>query len=370
MKAAVCYENDEPVRVEEVTIDAPKRNEVLVRMAASGVCHTDLSVITGIMPAKLPCVLGHEGSGTIERLGDGVDHLKEGDRVLLSWVTPCGVCYFCRMGSPHLCEVGAQINTTHRPADGKARHHRDGADLQAFCGLGTLSEMVVAPVNACVKLPDDAPLDKAALIGCAVMTGVGAVFNTAKVPPGSRVAVFGAGGVGLNVIQGAAIAGAERIIAIDVNRRKLEFATLFGATEVIDASGQDPVAAIRELTDGRGVDYAFEAIGRKESIEQAYAATRKGGTCVVIGIGSRKESVSLNVFFLPIMEKRLAGCWYGGADVHRDALRLLSLYRAGKLKLDELLTRTYALDDVNQAFADMTAGMNARGLVVHSGAHS
>src|SRR6202165_1175109 len=149
MKAAVCYQNDERVRVEEITIDAPGRNEVLVRMAASGVCHSDLSVITGIMPAKLPCVLGHEGAGTVERLGDGVEHLKEGDQVLLSWVTPCGACYYCRLGDPHLCDVGAQINSTHRPADGRARLHRDGADLQAFCGLGTLAELVVAPANAC-----------------------------------------------------------------------------------------------------------------------------------------------------------------------------------------------------------------------------
>jgi S-(hydroxymethyl)glutathione dehydrogenase / alcohol dehydrogenase len=242
--------------------------------------------------------------------------------------------------------------------------HRNGVDLQTFSGLGALAEAVVAPAKACVKLPDDAPLDKAALIGCSVMTGVGAVFNTAVVHPGSRVAVFGAGGVGLNVIQGAAIAGAERIIAVDVNPRKLEFAAAFGATDRIDASAQDPLPIIRDLTDGRGVDYAFEAIGRKETIEQAYAAVRKGGTCVVIGIGSRKESVSLNVFFIPVMEKRLVGCWYGSADVHRDALRLLALYREGKLKLDELLTKTYQLEEVNQAFADLRAGVNARGIVV------
>ena len=367
MRAAVCYQNDEPVRVEEVTLDAPKGNEVLVRMAASGVCHSDLSVITGIMPAKLPCVLGHEGAGTVEDLGDGVEHLDIGDRVLLSWVTPCGACFYCSIGKPQLCDVGARINATHRQPDGSTRMHRNGVDLQTFSGLGALSEAVVAPARACVKLPDDTPLDKAALIGCAVMTGVGAVFNTAQVHPGSRVAVFGAGGVGLNVIQGAAIAGAERIIAIDVHPRKLEFAAAFGATDRINASAQDPLPAIRDLTDGRGVDYAFEAIGRKESIEQAYAAVRKGGTCVVIGIGSRKESVSLNVFFIPVMEKRLVGCWYGSADVHRDALRLLSLYRHGKLKLDELLTRTYPLEDVNQAFADLRAGLNARGLVVHEG---
>jgi len=365
MLAAVCYQLEKPVQVEEVDLDEPKRGEVRVRMAASGVCHSDLSVITGIMPAKLPCVLGHEGAGIVERLGEGVEHLKEGDRVMLAWVTPCGACFYCRIGKPQLCDVGAKINATFRQPDGTTRMHRNGVDLQTFSGLGALAERIVAPSNACVKLPDDAPLDKAALIGCSVMTGVGAVFNTAQVHPGSSVAVFGAGGVGLNVIQGAAIAGAERIIAVDINPRKLEFAAALGATEGIDASARDPLPAIRDLTDGRGVDYAFEAIGRKESIEQAYAAVRKGGTCVVIGIGSRKESVSLNVFFIPIMEKRLLGCWYGGSDVHRDALRLLSWYREGKLKLDELLTRTYRLEDVNVAFSDLKAGLNARGLVVH-----
>jgi S-(hydroxymethyl)glutathione dehydrogenase / alcohol dehydrogenase len=353
MKAAICYANDEPVRVEDVVLDPPKEGEVLVRMVASGVCHSDRSVISGIMPAKLPCVLGHEGAGIVAGVGAGVTHVREGDRVVLAWVTPCGRCFYCQSGSPQLCDVGSQINIMHRQPDGTTRVHRDGADLQAFCGLGALAEEVVAPANACVKLPDDAPLDKAALIGCSVMTGVGAVLNTAKVRPGSSVAVFGAGGVGLNVIQGAVIAGAERIVAVDVNPNKLELAKTFGATEVT----QDGASV-------RGVDYAFEAIGRKETIELAYASLRKGGTCVVIGIGSRKEYVSLNVFFIPITEKKLVGCWYGGSDVHRDAPRLLSLYREGKLKLDELLTRSYPLEEVNQAFADMDAGINARGLVV------
>jgi len=353
MKAAICYALDEPVRVEEIELDDPRENEVHVRLVASGVCHSDRSVINGIMPAKLPCVLGHEGAGIVARTGAGVTHVKEGDRVVLSWVTPCGRCDYCRMGSPQLCDVGAKINATHRQPDGTTRAHRDGVDLQTFSGLGALAEEVVAPANACVKMPDDAPLDKAALIGCSVMTGVGAVLNTAAVKPGSSVAVFGAGGVGLNVIQGAVIAGASRIVAVDVNERKLELAKTFGATE-----------ATTDGTSVRGVDYAFEAIGRKETIELAYASLRKGGTCVVIGIGSRKESVSLNVFFIPITEKKLVGCWYGGADVHRDAPRMLALYREGRLKLDELLTRTYALEDVNQAFADMDAGVNARGLVL------
>jgi len=353
MKAAVCYALNEPVRVEEVTLDAPRDGEVLVRMGAAGVCHSDRSVLNGVMPAKFPCVLGHEGAGVVARVGNGVTHVKEGDRVVLAWVTPCGRCFYCANGSPQLCDVGSQINATHRQPDGSTRIHHDGAELQTFCALGALAEEVVAPGNACVKLPDDTPLDKAALLGCSVMTGVGAVLNTAAVKPGSTVAVFGAGGVGLNVIQGAVIAGASRIIAVDLHPQKLELAKVFGATEVT----QDPASV-------RGVDYAFEAIGRKETIEQAYASLRKGGTCVVIGVGSRKEYVSLNVFFIPITEKRLVGCWYGSADVHRDAPRLLALYRDGRLKLDELVTRTYALDEINQAFADMDAGVNARGLVV------
>jgi S-(hydroxymethyl)glutathione dehydrogenase/alcohol dehydrogenase len=365
MKAAVCWERDQPVRVEEVTLDGPGPGEVRVRMAASGVCHSDLSVVTGLMPVKLPAVLGHEGAGIVEDVGEGVRHLAPGDRVVLAWVTPCGSCFYCRIGKPNLCELGARINLRHRMVDGTTRVHRDGVDLQVFSALGTMAEFAVVPANAAVKLPEDAPLEASALLGCAVMTGVGAVFNTAQVTPGSRVAVFGAGGVGLNVIQGAAIAGAERIIAVDIAAQKLRLAGAFGATHCVDASLDDPVAAVRERTDGRGVDVAFEAIGRKQSIEQAYASARRGGTCVVIGLGSRHESVSLNVFSLPEQEKRLLGCWYGGADVHRDFPRLLALHRAGKLKLGELVTRTYALDDVNQALADLSDGKNARGLIVY-----
>ena len=248
--------------------------------------------------------------------------------------------------------------------DGTSRVHKDGQDLDVFSAIGTMAEFSVAPANAAVKVPPDAPLDKCALLGCAVTTGVGAVFNTAGVVPGSSVAVFGAGGVGLNAIQGAVIAGAERIIAVDAQPSKLEMAKTFGATDVVDASKADAVESIRALTEGRGVDYAFEAIGTKRTVEQAFEATRKAGTCVVIGLGSIKESVSLNLFFLPLLEKRLLGCWYGSADVHRDIPRLLALYRAGKLKLDALVTRTYRLEEINEAFAAMNSGANARGVIL------
>lgn len=364
MKAAVCYENNQPVRIEDVEQDGPRRGEVRVRLVASGVCHSDLSVVTGVLPLMLPCVLGHEGAGIVEEVGEGVTRVAEGDSVVLSWITPCGTCYFCQIGRVSLCDLAAQINTSCLMPDGTSRLHKDGRDLHSFSALGTMAETAVVPENAAVKVPEDTPLDKAALVGCAVMTGVGAVFNTARMTPGSRVAVFGAGGVGLNAIQGAAIAGAEQVIAVDVSASKLELAKRFGATHVVDASKDDPVKAIKRMTAGLGADYAFEAIGRKESIEQAYAAVRKGGTCVVIGVAPYSESVSLNAFLLPILEKRLVGCWYGSANPHLDIPRLIALYRAGKLKLDELVTRTYKLDEVNQAFDDMKRGVNARGVIL------
>lgn len=364
MKAAICDERNQAVRVEEVTLDPPRKDEVRVRLVASGVCHSDLSAVNGTIPHALPLVLGHEGAGVVEEIGEGVTDLAPGDHVVLAWVTSCRQCFFCRAGSPHLCEVGARINATNRMPDGSTRVRRDAQDLNVYSALGTMAEHAVVPAAAAVKLPADAPLETCALLGCAVMTGAGAVFNTAKVAPGTRVCVFGAGGVGLNVIQAAAIAGAERIIAVDARPQKLERARAFGATDTIDATQTDAVKAIRAWTEGRGADYAFEAIGRKDTIEQALAATRKAGTCVVVGIAGAKETVTLNAFLIPFYERRLLGCWYGSADVHADVPRLLALYRDGRLKLDELVTRRYRLDEVNEAFADMTGGDGARGLIV------
>jgi len=364
MKAAVCFEKDQPVRIEDVSLDAPRRDEVRVRLVATGVCHSDLSVIQGIIAMRLPCVLGHEGAGVVEEVGEGVSHLAPGDKVVLAWVTPCGRCFHCRLGEPHLCEVGATINRTNRMPDGSTRLRLGGEELNSFSALGAFAEQAVVPASAAVKLPADAPLETCALLGCAVTTGVGAVFNTARVTPGSSVAVFGAGGVGLNAVQGAAIAGAERIVAVDTQPAKLEHARVFGATDVVNAAAVDAAAAVRELTGGRGADYVFEAVGRKETIEQSLAATRRGGTCVVIGVGSTRESVALNVFGIPFYEKRLVGSWYGSADVHVDVPKLYRLYRAGKLKLDQLVTRRYALDELNRAFADMTSGAGARGVIV------
>ena len=364
MKAAICFETGKPLRVEDVELDAPRADEVLVRIAAAGVCHSDYSVVTGVMPTRLPCVLGHEGAGIVEEVGAGVEHVRPGDPVLLSWVAQCGTCFYCRAGEPHLCAVGGRINQLFRMPDGSTRLRHQGVELQAFSALGAMAERVVAPARSVVKLAPDVPLQTAALVGCAVTTGVGAVLNTAQVRPGSVVAVFGVGGVGLNVLQGAVLAGALRVIAVDVSAPKLDLARAFGATHTVDASREDPAAVIRELSDGRGADYSFEAAGRKDSIEAAYAAVRRGGVCTVIGIGSRAESISLNAYFLPVLGKRLLGCWYGSADVQRDVPRLIDLYRAGRLKLDELVRRTYRLDEVNQAFADLAQGGTGRGLIV------
>jgi S-(hydroxymethyl)glutathione dehydrogenase/alcohol dehydrogenase len=365
VKAAICFETNRPVRVEEVALDAPRAGEVQVKIEAAGVCHSDYSVVAGVMPSRLPCVLGHEGAGIVEEVGPGVEHVRPGDPVVLSWVNQCGQCFYCRAGEPHLCSVGARINQHFRMADGSSRLRHDGVELQSFSALGAMAERVVAPARSVVKLAEDIPLRTAALVGCAVTTGVGAVLNTAQVHPGSTVAVFGVGGVGLNVLQGALLADAARVIAVDVSAAKLELARAFGATHTVDATAQDPPAAIRELTGGHGADYAFEAAGRKESIEKAYAAVRRGGTCTVIGIGSRSEEIAVNTYFLPVMAKRLLGCWYGSADVHRDVPRLLELHRAGRLKLAELVRRTYALEEVNQAFADLS--LEGRGLVVFDG---
>ncbi|HET8645814.1 MAG TPA: Zn-dependent alcohol dehydrogenase [Vicinamibacteria bacterium] len=364
MQAAICFETGRPPRVEEVELEGPRAGEVQVRVAAAGVCHSDWSVITGAMPARLPCVIGHEGAGTVEETGAGVEHVRPGDRVVLSWVTQCGQCFYCRAGEPHLCAVGARVNQHFRMPDGSTRLRQGGTELQAFSALGAMAERVVAPARAVVRLDEPIPLRTAALVGCAVTTGVGAVLNTAAVRPGSTVAVFGVGGVGLNVLQGAVLAGAERIVAVDMSAARLALARTFGATDVLDAAATDVPARIRDLTGGRGADYAFDAAGRKASIETAYESVRRGGTCVVIGIGARGEEVSLNAYLLPVMGKRLLGCWYGSADVHRDVPRLLALHRQGRLKLDELVGRTYALAEVGQAFADLESGRAGRGLVV------
>ena len=360
-KAVLCREHNKPVVVEQISIDAPKRGEVTVKLGACGVCHSDLSAINGTIALPLPLVLGHEGAGVVEKVGEGVTDLAPGDHVIFSFIYMCGKCRFCVAGRPVLClEQGKALTT---PLEGTTRaHDAKGAPLGIFSGCGAMAEYATVSAENLIKIDPKIPLDCAALVGCGVTTGVGAVFNTAKVEPGSSVAVFGCGGVGLSVIQGARIAGAEKIIAIDTLQPKLEMAKRFGATDSILFT-EDPTKALKKMTGG-GPDYAFECVGSGELAAAAYRAIRRGGLAVVVGVAKPSDSTSVRTMTLPFEEKTLTGSYFGSCVPRVDFPRMLSLYMAGRLMLEELITRRYSIDEAPQAFADLQAGKNARGVIV------
>jgi S-(hydroxymethyl)glutathione dehydrogenase/alcohol dehydrogenase len=362
-QAAVVYAHNQPVVVEELTLEEPKAGEVLLRMMASGVCHSDLSVVNSTIYYDPPVVLGHEGAGIVERVGEGVTKVKAGDHVVLSFVSYCGECKMCRTGRVCLCR-GFSAPRGYL-LDGSSRlHNAKGEAIQQMARIGTMSEWAVVPQQSVIPIANHYPLDRAALVGCGVTTGVGAVFNTAHVEPGSTVVVIGAGGVGLNVIQGAVLAKAERIIAVDLVPSKLATAQQFGATDLINAADGDPVEAVRKLTDGWGSDYAFEVIGNPTTIAQAYNMVRPAGVAVVVGLTRMDAHVPIPTGDMVRTERQLIGSFYGSSRPHEDMPMLLNLYDEGKLKLDELITRTYRLDQINEAFADMEAGRNARGVIL------
>jgi S-(hydroxymethyl)glutathione dehydrogenase/alcohol dehydrogenase len=357
MKAVVVREVGR-IAVEQVELAPPKDHEVLVRMRAVGVCHSDLSVLNGTIPYVLPVVLGHEGAGVVEAVGPGVSHTRPGDHVVMSFVPNCGRCYFCVRGQAFLCQAvpGGMM------LDGTSRLRAGDTALSAFCSLGNMAERVVCPAISVVPIPKDIPLPVAALIGCGVTTGVGAALNTAQVQAGSTVAVFGCGGVGLAIIQGARIAGAARIFAVDVSDSKLELAKQFGATEVVQAARAPQT--LLDATGGIGIDYAFEAIGVATVVETALAVTRRGGTTVAVGVGKLTDSIALNGLGFPLSGKCLMGCVFGSANPQFDFPRLLGLYRGGQLDLDRMVSRTYTLDEAPQALRDIEEGKNARGVIV------
>ncbi len=363
-KAAVLYEAGTPLRLEEVEVLPPQRGEVLVRIHAGGVCHSDLHVMKGDLVMPMPIILGHEGSGIIEGVGEGVTSVEPGDHVVPIWRMSCGTCDYCTCGRPALCDVGAQVRVTGLMPDGTTRFRINDTPVRHFAGVSFFSQLSTLPEAAVFKIPPDFPMDKAALLGCGVITGVGAVVNAAKVKMGSNVAVFGCGGIGLNAVQGARIVGAHKIIAVDVAPQKLEYARQMGSTHVVDSSQEDPVSAIKDLTGGRGVDYAFEAIGLTQTIEQAYAATRKMGKCIVIGLTRADVRVQINAQEMVYSEKTLMGSLYGSSRPKIDILNLIEMYQAGKLLLDELLTRTYPLEQINTAYAALESGEVARSLVL------
>jgi S-(hydroxymethyl)glutathione dehydrogenase/alcohol dehydrogenase len=362
-KAAICRELNKPVVVETISVDGPKRGEVTIKLAACGVCHSDLSATNGTIPLPPPLVLGHEGAGEIVELGEGVSGFAVGDHVVSSFIYMCGKCSFCAGGRPVLCvEQGKALVT---PPEGTPRvKDAAGKPLNIFSGCGVMAEYATLSVDNVVKIDPKIPLDRAALVGCAVTTGVGAVFNTAHVQPGATVAVFGCGGVGLNAIQGAAIAGAERILAIDTMASKLEFAKKFGATDTLVVKpGEDPTKEIKKRTGG-GPEYAFECVGSGALAELAYKAIRRGGKAVIVGVARATDAASIRTMGMVFEEKTLQGSYFGSCVPRVDFPRMLQLYMAGKLKLDELITKRYKIDEAAQAFADLESGKNARGVIV------
>ncbi len=368
--AAILWEQGKPLSVEWAELDGPGPGEVLVELKAAGVCHSDLHPARGDWPAKTPLALGHEGAGIVREVGPSVTQVAAGDHAVLCWAPACGVCAPCLEGRSVLCDRVEKVTFRNKLPSGAARLHARGLDVAPFLGTACFSDFVVVPESGAIPVPRDIPFDALATIGCAVITGVGAVTNAGQVPKGSRVAVIGAGGVGLNVVQGAAIADCERIIAIDLRPTPLEIAREFGATDAVgvpaggtpDAS-PDVAATVRALTGGRGVDYVFDTVGSPATLALALACARKGGAVVLTGLSRMDSQGSIAMFPFVMQEKRLIGSVYGSGQPARDIPRLVALYQEGRLKLKELVSRTYALNMVNDALTALAASDGARGVI-------
>ena len=361
MKAAVLREVGQPLQIEDVQIDRPGPREVLIRTVAAGVCHSDLHFAEGAFPTPLPTVLGHEAAGVVEAVGAEVRTVKPGDHVITCLNAYCGHCNYCLTGRLNLCVS----DETSRAADRPSRLSRAGQVLPQYLHLSAFAEQILTHEHAVVAIRKDMPLDRAALIGCAVITGFGAVTRTARLQPGESVAVIGCGGVGLAAINAAQIAGAGRIIAIDTTASKQSLARTFGATDFVNAAADNPVKAVRQLTGG-GVDQAFECIGLAKTAEQAFAMTARGGTATVVGMIPVGQNVSIPGVAL-LQEKRLQGSFMGSNRFPVDMPRLVEFYMQGRLKLDQLISRRIRLDQVNDAFAEMKTGEIARSVILFDG---
>jgi S-(hydroxymethyl)glutathione dehydrogenase / alcohol dehydrogenase len=356
VRAAVLREQGGPLRIEEIDLPDPGPGQVRVALAATGVCHSDLSLANGTLAHKLPVVLGHEGAGRITAVGEGVTALEPGDAVVLNWAPACRECWWCTHDELWLCAR----------ADEPRRHPyaRLAGGGEVFPGLGTaaFATETVLGAHACIRLPEDIPLAEAALLGCAVLTGVGAVLNAARVGRGESVVVFGLGGVGMAAVQGARLVGADPIVAVDPVEDKADLARRLGATEVL-TPGPGLSKQIRALLDGRGADHAIECVGRAESIRAAWSATRRGGRATVVGLGAATDQVTFNALEIGHFARTLSGCMYGNTDPAVDIPRLLEHYRAGRLDLAALVTERVGLDEVEEAMARLGTGGGARSVV-------
>ncbi len=363
-RAAVLYKVCQPLVIEELTLDPPQHEEVLIKYVASGICHSDYSFRDGVIKTALPAVLGHEGAGIIEAVGPGVTHVQVNDHVIVSLSPQCGECTFCREHKPFLCVQMSTLLFQSSLLDGSKRfRNHKGEPIGQLIGAGTFAERAVIPARMAMKIDTNVPLETVCLIGCGVTTGVGAALNTVAIERGDSCAVIGCGGVGLSIIQGARIAGANTIIAIDPVEEKRELALRLGATHALDPNAGNPVKAVRSLCRG-GVHFAFEALGRKETIEQAWAMVRLTGTAVIVGVPARRTELELPVigFF---GEKHFKGSAYGSTVPSRDIPKFVDLYKRGELCIDEMVTRRIKLDEVNGAFDAMGRGEGARSVIMH-----
>jgi alcohol dehydrogenase len=363
MGAAAPYAQSKPLSIEEITLDPPGPGEVLVKIAAAGLCHSDLSVIDGNRPRPTPMVLGHEAAGVVEKLGDGIDDLKIGDHVVMVFVPSCGHCVPCAEGRPALCEPGAAANGAGTLLSGSRRLHRNGTDVHHHLGVSAFAEYATVSRRSLVKINPELPLDEAALFGCAVLTGVGAVINTAKMPAGSTAAVVGLGGVGLSALLGAVAAGARRVVAVDLADDKLGLARQLGATDTFNAGSPDAVKEIRDATDG-GVDFALEMAGSVRAMDLAYKITRRGGTTVTAGLPPPTHTFALPQVNLVAEERTVKGSYIGTCVPTRDLPRYIELYRRGKLPVDRLMSSHLKLEDINLGFDRLAEGRAVRQVVL------
>lgn len=363
INAAILWEQGAPLSVEEAELEAPRAGEVLVEVKTAGVCHSDLHPARGDWPARTPLVLGHEGAGIVREVGEGVTTLREGDHVVFCWAPPCGVCPPCLEGRPVLCDRLEQTTYRNRLPAGGTRLSARGQPLAHFNGTACFADFAVVAEEGAIAVSVDVRFEALATLGCAVVTGVGAVMNAAQVEAGARVVVVGAGGVGLNVVQGARLAACEKIIAVDTQSIALNLACEFGATDAVEATSMNVADEVRELTGGRGADYVFDTVGAPETLTQSLLFARKGGTIVLTGLARTDALSSFPLFPFVMQEKRLIGSVYGSGQPLRDIPRLVALHREGKLKLDELVTRTYRLGEINDALNALASGEGARGII-------
>ena len=361
MKAAVLYETNQALEIRELEQEPPKAGEVRVRVGAAGVCASDRHVMKGTSLLPLPVVLGHEAAGTVEEVGEGVVRVKPGDRCILSFVSNCGHCRTCRVGLPNICETN--LETGPSQYDGTTRLHDGDTGVYQMGKLGAFAESMVIPQQACQPVPDEVPFPVGALIGCRVTTGVGAVINSPAAAAGMSVAVFGCGGVGLNVIQGARLMGASRIIAVDIYDHKLEFSYRFGATDTVNSREVDPVEAIRDLT-GDGVDMALDSFGAPDVVAGAVRSLRRGGTAISVGLAPVGATAPIDVVDMIRSQKTLVGSYYGSASPHETFRKLVDYYLKGRIDLDSMITRTYSLEQVNEGFDAIAQGEDGVGVIV------